>query len=185
MGAEVTSQAKHATHLIMPKMCRTISFLCAMSYVKWILKPEWITDSHKEKKLIDPSKYQLQESDFEKTFSCNIAKTLQKPDRHKLFEGRIFYLTPSIHPSWKKLKQVIEAAGGQVDQRRRRNVEQIRELNKPDRDPVYLIITCEHDLHIVTDVLKAKIGIFNTEFVMSAVMKGKMDFDLTRSITTV
>ena len=52
MGAEVTSQAKHATHLIMPKMCRTISFLCAMSYVKWILKPEWITDSHKEKKLI-------------------------------------------------------------------------------------------------------------------------------------
>ena len=36
----------------------------------------------------DPSKYQLQESDFEKTFSCNIAKTLQKPDRHKLFEVR-------------------------------------------------------------------------------------------------
>ena len=101
------------------------------------------------------------------------------------FQGRIFYLTPSIHPSWKKLKQVIEAAGGQVDNRRRRNVEQIRELNKPDRDPIYLIITCEHDLHIVADVLKAKIGIFNTEFVMSAVMKGKMDFDLTRSITTV
>ena len=52
MGAEVTSQAKLATHLVMPKMCRTISFLCAMSYVKWILKPEWITDSHKEKKLL-------------------------------------------------------------------------------------------------------------------------------------
>ena len=64
-------------------------------------------------------------------------------------------------------------------------VDQIREVNKADQDPVYLIITCEHDLHIVTDVLKAKIGIFNTEFVMSAVMKGKMDFDLTRSITTI
>ena len=102
-----------------------------------------------------------------------------------LFQGRIFYLTPSINPSWKKLKQVIEAAGGHVDQRRRKNVDQIREVNKPDKDPVYLIITCEHDLHIVADVLKAKIGIFNTEFVMSAVMKGKMDFDLTRSITTV
>ena len=94
-------------------------------------------------------------------------------------------MTPSIFPSWKKLKVVIEAAGGCVENRRRRNVDQIREVNKADRDPVYLIITCEHDLHIVTDVLKAKIGIFNTEFVMSAVMKGKMDFDLTRSITTI
>ena len=52
LGAEITSQAKLATHLVMPKMCRTISFLCAMSYVKYILKPEWITDSHKEKKLL-------------------------------------------------------------------------------------------------------------------------------------
>ena len=101
------------------------------------------------------------------------------------FQGRVFYLTPSIFPSWKKLKVVIEAAGGSVDNKRRRNVEQIREVNKADRDPVYLIITCEHDLHIVTDILKAKIGIFNTEFVMSAVMRGKMDFDLTKSITTI
>ena len=66
MGAEVTSQAKHATHLIMPKMCRTISFLCAMSYVKWILKPEWITDSHKEKKLI--GMYQMPKSKIGKWF---------------------------------------------------------------------------------------------------------------------
>ena len=101
------------------------------------------------------------------------------------FKDRVFYLTPSVFPSWKKLKLVIEAAGGRVENRRRRNVEQIREVNKPEKDPVYLIITCEHDLHIVTDVLKAKIGIFNTEFVMSAVMKGRMDFDLTRSITTI
>merc|ERR550532_3299686 len=185
LGAEVTSQANFATHLVMPKMGRTISFLCAISYVKFILKPSWIRQSHKEKKLLDVADYRLQDPDFEKQFGCNITKTLQKPDRHKLFEGRVFYLTPSIFPSWKKLKVVIEAAGGSVDNKRRRNVEQIREVNKADRDPVYLIITCEHDLHIVTDILKAKIGIFNTEFVMSAVMRGKMDFDLTKSITTI
>jgi len=185
LGAEVTSQAKFATHLVMPNMGRTISFLCAISYVKFILKPAWIRQSHKEKKLLDVADFRLQDPDFEEQFGCNITKTLQKPDRHKLFGGRVFYLTPSIFPSWKKLKVVIEAAGGCVENKRRRNVDQIREVNKADRDPVYLIITCEHDLHIVTDVLKAKIGVFNTEFVMSAVMKGKMDFDLTRSITTI
>ena len=87
---------------------------------------------------------------------------------------------------------MIECAGGKVENKRRKEVDEIRTLNSSTaakenhtESPVYLIITCEHDLHIVTDVLKAKIGIFNAEFVMSAVMKGKMDFDLTRSITTV
>jgi hypothetical protein len=50
---------------------------------------------------------------------------------------------------------------------------------------VYLIITCEHDLHIVADVLKAKIGVYNSEFVMSAILRGKINYDLTQSITTV
>ena len=101
------------------------------------------------------------------------------------FQGRIFYLTPSIFPSWKKLKTVIEAAGGIVENRRRKDIEEIKALNKPGQDPMYIIVACEHDLHIVADVLMAKIGIYNTEFVMSAIMRSKMDFDLTKSLTTV
>jgi hypothetical protein len=50
LGAELTSQAKSATHLVMPKMGRTISFLCAINYVKFVLTVDWINDSHKEKK---------------------------------------------------------------------------------------------------------------------------------------
>jgi len=186
LGMELTDIAQKATHLVMPKLGRTISFLCAISYVKYILKADWIRESSKEKKVLDVKDFRLQDSDFEKTFGCNLTKMLAKQDRHKLFEGRTFYLTPSIKPTWKQLKLVIECAGGKVENKRRKKVDEIREISgNSGESPVYLIITCEHDLHIVTDVLKAKIGIFNAEFVMSAVMKGKMDFDLTRSITTV
>eukprot|EP00093_Oithona_nana_P001783 01783.XXX_4517_412_1 [CDS] Oithona nana genome sequencing. len=186
LGMELTDIAQKATHLVMPKLGRTISFLCAINYVKYILKADWIRESSKEKKVLDVKDYRLQDSDFEKTFGCNLTKMLAKQDRHKLFEGRTFYLTPSIKPTWKQLKLVIECAGGKVENKRRKKVDEIREITgNTGESPVYLIITCEHDLHIVTDVLKAKIGIFNAEFVMSAVMKGKMDFDLTRSITTV
>ena len=52
LGMELTNSAKEATHLVMPKLGRTISFLCAISYVKYILKPEWIRDSSKEKKVL-------------------------------------------------------------------------------------------------------------------------------------
>lgn len=51
LGLEVTSQAKLATHLVMPSLNRTIAFLCAVNYVKFVLSVDWIKDSHKDKKL--------------------------------------------------------------------------------------------------------------------------------------
>ena len=90
-----------------------------------------------------------------------------------------------MEPSWKKLQLVVESAGGKVENKRRKEVEEIKKLNPSGQDPNYIIISCEHDLHIVADVLQAKIGIFSAEFIMSAVLTGKMDFDLTKSLTTV
>ena len=52
LGMELTNSAAEATHLVMPKLGRTISFLCAISYVKYILRPEWIRESSKEKKVL-------------------------------------------------------------------------------------------------------------------------------------
>ena len=48
----------------------------------------------------------------------------------------------------------------------------------------YVVITCEEDIHLVTDVLRSKLGVFNAEFVLSAVIKCEMDFDLSRYLTT-
>ncbi len=56
MGLEVTSQARLATHLVMPSLNRTIAFLCAINYVKFVLSIDWIKDSHKEKKLLGKCK---------------------------------------------------------------------------------------------------------------------------------
>ena len=64
----------------------------------------------------------------------------------------------------------MESHGGTVDTKRRKDVAQIKELNVRHDDPKYIIISCEHDLHLVTDVLLAKVGIFNAEFVMSSGM---------------
>lgn len=76
-------------------------------------------------------------------------------------------------------------AGGKVENKRRRDVKEILKMNKPGQDPQYIIVTCEHDIHIVADVLRAKIGVFNSEVIMGAVMRGRVDFDLTKFITTV
>ena len=103
-----------------------------------------------------------------------------------LYQGKTFWLTPTIEPSWKKLKLVIESAGGKLEQTRRWDLEKIREANdNPKSPPTYIIITCEHDLHLVMDVLKAELPIFSTDFVTRGVLEGVLDFDLRNYITTV
>ena len=39
-----------ATHLVMPVLDRTISMMCALSYVNHILKADWVRESRREKK---------------------------------------------------------------------------------------------------------------------------------------
>jgi hypothetical protein len=46
-------------------------------------------------------------------------------------------------------------------------------------------VTCEHDLHLVEDVLRAKLGVYSAELVMSAVLAGRPNFDLANSMETV
>eukprot|EP00094_Tigriopus_californicus_P005485 TCALIF_05287-PA protein Name:"Similar to PAXIP1 PAX-interacting protein 1 (Homo sapiens)" AED:0.10 eAED:0.10 QI:0/0.6/0.5/1/1/1/6/134/1359 len=98
--------------------------------------------------------------------------------------GRVFYLTPSIKPAMQKVQWIIEASGGVVENRRRRDIAQIKEANPPDKDPSYIIICCEHDLHLVADVLKAKLWIFNVELVLSSVIRQQLDFDPSKYLTT-
>ena len=48
----------------------------------------------------------------------------------------------------------------------------------------YIIITCEQDIHMINDVLRAKLGVFTPEFVMRAVTRCEMDFDQSEYLTT-
>merc|ERR1712117_8402 len=45
-----------------------------------------------------------------------------------------------------------------------------------------IIVTCQHDLHLVEDVLKAKMGVFNAESVMSSVLTGSVCFDVVAKL---
>ena len=52
-GQNITSfKANLATHVIMPKLGRTVSLLCAMPYVKFVLSADWVRKSKEEGKWI-------------------------------------------------------------------------------------------------------------------------------------
>lgn len=184
-GQVIMSQHAHlASHLVMHHLGRSVTFFCALPHVDWILSAKWIRDSKKDGKFLAETPYKLKDESFEKQFNFSLEKVLNSSIRKTLLEGKVFYLTPSIKPAMQKVQWIIEASGGVVENRRRRDIAQIKEANPPDQDPSYIIICCEHDLHLVADVLKAKLWIFNVELVLSSIMRQQLDFDPSKYLTT-
>lgn len=71
-----------------------------------------------------------------------------------------------------------------VDIGKRKTVAQMKESNQGG-NMTYIVISCQEDVGLVTDILEAKMGIFSAEFILSSVMRCEMDFDLSQYLTPV
>lgn len=98
--------------------------------------------------------YTIEEVSVEQKVICKVHQVLSNPNRHKLFKGKIFYVTPGVtRPSVFIVRQVIESAGGTVE-KQRRSLRAIRELGPY----TYIVITCNNDLHLVDDLVREYYG---------------------------
>ncbi len=52
LGAKVVTQINQCTHLVAAKVTRTMKFLCGVSVCRYILTPQWVEESHKNKWLL-------------------------------------------------------------------------------------------------------------------------------------
>nr|CAG4640677.1 EOG090X027U [Eulimnadia texana] len=173
-GVCVTANNREASHLVMAKLQRTPKLLSCVPFVKFIVSRKWISDSVQQGKLLGESDYILEDSDFEKKFNFSLKKVLEIPNRNHLFMGKTFYVTPSVVPCRSVLTEIIEASGGKVCAQRK-SVKWITQANQQEENS-YLVVSCETDYHLVSDLFQAKINVYNTEFVMSAVLTQKVPY---------
>jgi len=183
LGGRLTETPGDCSHLVMSKLSRTNNFLQCLPTVKFVLSVKWLVESDAENKFLSEDSFTMEDPVVEAKFNFSLAKTLSRASRDKLFSGKVFYLTPSVEPSMSVLTNIITASGGRVENRRRKTTDQMKEFNSGG-SVNYIVITCEEDIHLVTDVLRAKLGVFNSEFVLDAVTRCEMDFDLSRYLTT-
>nr|SVE91631.1 EOG090X027U [Daphnia sinensis] len=169
LGAGVAHNNREATHLVMPTFMRTPKLLCCLPTVKFILSPRWIHESAQQGKLLDEQPYLLKDTELERKMDIDLLKLLSLPQRDQLFKGKMFYITPSVVPSRSVLRDIIENSGGKVVAQPK-SMKVISELMSKDENS-YIVISCATDFHLLNDVMKSKIGIYSSEFVLSAVLK--------------
>ena len=61
-------------------------------------------------------------------------------------------------------------------------MDEMKEINSTG-NLFYIIITCEDDIHLVTDVIRSGMGVLSSEFVMRAVVRCEIDDDISRYLT--
>nr|CAG4644014.1 EOG090X07J3 [Lepidurus arcticus] len=89
-----------------------------------------------------------------------MSEMFTKPKRDQLFKGKTFWVSPGVAPSRNMLHEIIEASGGVVEQEKR-SLKSVMEKCKANPKS-YIVVICEKDRHLVTDLLQAKIDYFSS-----------------------
>lgn len=160
----------------MTRLIRTYKLLISLCVVNYVVSSKWIVESSKAGKFLSVEDFKLTEKEFEENYKCDVYKTVQSPIRNKLFDGKTFYLTPSVYPKPKELTRLIELSGGTVE-RTRRSATRIQEGKSTDE---YFILSTAEDFHLLSDV--ARMGkpnkiVCSSELIMKSIMTQVIDVE--------
>ncbi|KAL3271355.1 hypothetical protein HHI36_021839 [Cryptolaemus montrouzieri] len=180
LGGSVTNDHHTCTHLVMETLNRTNKMLFCIPRGVPILPKQWLLDSRAANKFVDETNYVFPDIEkFNKEFDCDLQSLLKIENRNQLFEGKSFWVTPSVFPNERVVVDLIESCGGIVE-RIRRSAAQI-EVTNQTAPHSYFIVTHEDDIHLTADLLrnkKEKIKyICNTELIFHAVMSQKIEVE--------
>lgn len=162
----------------MTKLTRTTKLLVCLCVAKHITSSTWLVESAKAGKFLPPENYPIHDKLFEENFKCDIYKSIQQPNRNKLFEKKVFYLTPSVIPSYNNLANIIELCGGTIE-KNRRSSSVISETMKQNPGS-YIVIGCQKDIHLLIDLAKVSKShrfIYSSEYIMQSIMQQKIEDD--------
>ncbi|XP_072382346.1 uncharacterized protein Ptip [Diabrotica undecimpunctata] len=173
LGGCVAKDHHDFTHLVMPQLARTNKLFFAISKEAYVVSEHWVRESHESNQFLPENKYALHSKDFNFEYKCDIDQTFQTRNRNRLFEGKFFFVTPSVFPSRQVVVELIQNCGGIVEKHRRSSSQvEATTLNSPYS---YFIITHEDDLHLVADLLRNKKDklkvVCNVELIFSAILK--------------
>lgn len=156
LGGGLANGNRETTHLVMNTLKRTPKLLCCLPTVRFVLSLRWLEDSIQQNKLLDEQPYLLQNTELERQMNIEMPKLLCMPQREQLFKGKTFYISPSVVPGRSVLREIVESSGGRVVVQPK-SARAIAELTQKD-DNAYVVIACPIDFHLLTDVVKLKIG---------------------------
>ncbi|XP_074597245.1 uncharacterized protein LOC141852221 isoform X2 [Brevipalpus obovatus] len=178
LGITVTNDHTQCTHLVMDRVARTVKFMCALSYVNYVVHPDWLVSCSKRGHLVDETPFLLKDSKAETMFGFDLKECLEmrKARGTPLFQSFLFCITKSCVPSQKILKEIAESAGAIGVTRKLPSIKQLKQLERR-KDVKFVVITKEEDLPICQIFFSRSIPVLNTEFLLHSLLTQEIRYE--------
>ncbi|KAH7922021.1 hypothetical protein BV22DRAFT_1121771 [Leucogyrophana mollusca] len=168
LGVKATARPSECTHLVAKSIVRTEKFLCAMAVSPFVLSEDWAVGSARAGRLLPEDEHTLSDSEAEKKWGFKLADALRRAKGPgggaRLFAQMTFYVTPKVAIDVKLLRNVIAAAGGQVQTQ----TPTPRILSgKPHRH----VISCAADAPIWRPLVREGVPVYAPELVLAGVLR--------------
>ena len=88
LGGQVTERGSDCTHIVLPRVTRTVKFLCGISMCQYIVTPAWIESSASTGGFVREEDYRLEDKDAMELFGMTVATSLARARARKLLKVR-------------------------------------------------------------------------------------------------
>ncbi|XP_012566719.2 PAX-interacting protein 1 isoform X1 [Hydra vulgaris] len=180
MNGELAHGVNDCTHLVAPKITRTVKFLSAVSICKFLVAPAWVDDSFEAQKFLDEAPYTLVDPESEELFGFKLKRSLQRAQTRQVCKGLHFHVTPSILPAPNAMREIIECAGGKMSE-----INTLKDIHTifvanclQDRTHNSYLVSCMDDKEFWSELSNNGYDVYNVELILSGVMKQELEWNL-------
>ncbi|XP_065184095.1 PAX-interacting protein 1-like [Sycon ciliatum] len=177
LGGTVVTDVRECTHLVARRVARTVKFMAAVSVAKFILDPQWISDSKLEGKFLNEGLYTLRDHEGEQQMGFSLAASLHRRAirNRPLFQGLTVYCTSSVEPPAKDMRLVVECAGGVLLETMPSEDELELLRSSPEGNVRLVVLSTAQDVKLCKPFLRYGIDIHTPEVILESALTQEMD----------
>ena len=86
LGGRITDRPCDCTHLVAPRVTRTVKFLSGLSVCGHVTTPEWVESSGRAGSFQEETAFPLRDRDAERLFLMEVATSLERARQRKLLQ---------------------------------------------------------------------------------------------------
>merc|ERR1712059_40294 len=114
LGGKVVEDPMRGTHLITPRVKRTLKFLVILNRGVPILPPLWLQECAQERRIKNPDLFLLKDIESEKKFGFKLSISQEKALSRSFLDNYFIWCSKRVKPSYKKMRLITESAGGHL-----------------------------------------------------------------------
>ncbi|CAN0388082.1 unnamed protein product [Lampetra fluviatilis] len=171
LGWAVSASARHCSHLVTDRVCRTVKMLCAVARGVPVVTPAWIQQCEQSGRVVDTDAFIVSDEEQEAKFHFRLRESLLAARERPLFHGCRVHVTAGVKPEPVHMRDIVECGGATW-------------LPKVPRTAQagVLVVSCPEDSVRLRDC--RGVDVVSAELILTGVLRQRLDVDAHRLSTS-